>query len=338
MTLQELRYIVALADTGHFGKASEACHISQSTLSIQIKKLEDILGVVLFDRSLKHVTLTPVGREIIASARLILDEANRIRELARQTGDPMERTVNLGVIPTLGPYYLPHVLTLLHAKFPKLRLLLREEMTPHVLTHLADGKLDAGLMALPINDHGLEVFPLFKEPFLAAVPANHPLAKQKIIEISALAKAGLLLLEEGHCLREHALEACHLDGLQNEEICATSLETLRQMVGMGLGVTLIPVLASGGATADVSHVALRPLAAPGASRTIGLVWRKRSPLAETMQQLVQTLKDALPPDTLPSDCSAAHLPLQPNHPVTLSAFTIPITSSTFIPSNSEMAR
>ena len=297
MTLQELRYIVALADTGHFGKAAEACHISQSTLSTQVKKLEDFLGATLFDRSLKHVALTPVGREIVASARLILDEANRIRELARQTGDPMERTVNLGVIPTLGPYYLPHVLTLLHGKYPKLRLLLREEMTPHVLSHLADGRLDAGLLALPINDASLEIIPLFKEPFLAAVPANHKLASANTVKIEELAQAGLLLLEEGHCLREHALEACHLDGLQNEEISATSLETLRQMVGMGLGVTLIPVLASGGTSADVSQVVLRPLAAPGASRTIGLVWRKRSPLAATMEQLAQSLKEALPPHT-----------------------------------------
>jgi LysR family hydrogen peroxide-inducible transcriptional activator len=298
MTLQELRYIVALADAGHFGKASEACHISQSTLSTQIKKLEDILGVMLFDRSLKQVALTPVGREIVASARLILDEANRIRELARQTGDPMERTVNLGVIPTLGPYYLPHVLTLLHANYPKLRLLLREEMTPHILSHLADGKLDAGLLALPITDANLEVVALFKEPFLAAVPAVHQLAKASRIKINELVQAGLLLLEEGHCLRDNALEACHLDGLQNEEISATSLETLRQMVGMGLGVTLIPILASGGTTADATQVALRPLAAPGASRTIGLVWRKRSPLAATMEQLATSLKAALPPHTL----------------------------------------
>jgi LysR family hydrogen peroxide-inducible transcriptional activator len=299
MTLQELRYIVALADAGHFGKAAEACYISQSTLSTQIKKLEDFLGAALFDRSLKHVSLTPVGREIVSSARLILDEANRIRELARQTGDPMERTVQLGVIPTLGPYYLPHVLTLLHGKYPKLRLLLREEMTPHILSHLADGRLDAALLALPINDANLEVIPLFREPFLAAVPANHKLASSSTIKIKELAKAGLLLLEEGHCLRENALEACHLDGLENEEISATSLETLRQMVGMGLGVTLIPVLASGGTTADSSQVALRPLTAPGASRTIGLVWRKRSPLSATMEQLAQSMKNALPPNTLP---------------------------------------
>ena len=298
MTLQELRYIVALADTGHFGKAAEACFISQSTLSTQVKKLEDFLGVCLFDRSLKQVAMTPVGREIVASARLILDESNRIRELARHTGDPMERTVQLGVIPTLGPYYLPHVLTLLHGQFPKLRLLLREEMTPHLLAHLADGKLDAGLLALPVDDSSLEVVPLFREPFLAAVPANHTLAQADTIKISDLVKAGLLLLEEGHCLRDHALEACHLDGMQNEEISATSLETLRQMVGMGLGVTLIPMLASGGTTADVSQVALRPLTAPGASRSIGLVWRKRSPLAATMENLALSLKAALPPHTL----------------------------------------
>jgi len=298
MTLQELRYIVALADHGHFGKASEACHISQSTLSTQVKKLEDFLGVALFDRSLKQVTLTPVGHEIVASARLILDETNRIRGLAHQTCDPMERTVQLGVIPTLGPYYLPHVLSLLHGKYPKLRLLLREEMTPHVLSHLAEGRLDAGLLALPVSAPGLEVVPLFKEPFLAAVPTNHKLAAAKTVRINDLASAGLLLLEEGHCLRDNALEACHLDGLQNEEISATSLETLRQMVGMGLGVTLIPVLASSGTSGTASQVALRPLAAPGASRTIGLVWRKRSPLAATMEQLALSLKKTLPPHTL----------------------------------------
>ncbi len=244
------------------------------------------------------MVLTPTGKDIVASARLILDESNRIRELARQANDPMERTVNLGVIPTLGPYYLPHVLTLLHSQFPKLRLLLREEMTPHVLQHLTEGRLDAGLLALPVDDANLEVFPLFKEPFFAAVPYAHKLADETEIDIKDLAQAGLLLLEEGHCLRDHALEACQLDGLQNEEITATSLETLRQMVGMGLGVTLIPVLASGGTTA-MTQVALRRLTSPGASRTIGLVWRKRSPLASTMEQLALTLRDNLPPRTLP---------------------------------------
>jgi LysR family transcriptional regulator, hydrogen peroxide-inducible genes activator len=300
MTLQELRYVVALADAGHFGHAAEACFVSQSTLSTQIKKLEDYLGISLFDRSLKSVTLTPAGQDIVDSARRIIEEANRICEMSKQIKDPMVRTIHLGIIPTLGPYYLPHVLPLVHQHYPKLRLLLREEMTPHVLAHLADGKLDAGLLALPLpaDDPTMETVPLFIEPFLAAVPANHPLAAAKEVHIDALVEAGLFLLEEGHCLRNQALEACRLTELANEEIRATSLETLRQMVGMGLGVTLIPALA-GMQSHDIgTRVALRPLASPGASRTIGLVWRRRSPVAPTMENLAKFLKDKLPPGTL----------------------------------------
>lgn len=299
MTLQELRYIVALADTGHFGQAAAACFISQSTLSTQIKKLEDFLGVSLFDRTVKHVTPTPAGREIVKSARLILEETERIRELAKQDVDPMHRTVQLGVIPTLGPYYLPHVMKVVQAAFPRLRLLLREEMTPHLLTHLGEGKLDAGLLALPIEDATLEVVPLFIEPFFAAVPAGHALATARNVQIDKLAKEGLLLLEEGHCLRQQALEACHLEGLKSEEIRATSLETLRQMVGMGLGVTLMPALAGKGYGIDDGHVVLRPLKTPGAKRTVGLVWRRRSPVASTMENLAQCLKEHLPKQVLP---------------------------------------
>lgn len=301
MTLQELRYAVALADLGHFGQAAEACFVSQSTLSTGLKKLEEFLGITLFDRSLKRVTPTPIGREIIESARLILQEAERIRELARLSQDPMDRTLQLGVIPTLGPYYLPHALTIVHRLHPKLRLLLREVLTPHLLADLAEGKLDAGLLALPVDDASLEVVPLFVEPFLAAVPAEHPLAKEKAIEVEALAAAGLLLLEEGHCLRDQALEACRLDGLRNEEIRATSLETLRQMVGMGLGVTLIPALAGESPKPTRRQVVLRPLAGAGAARTIGLVWRRRSPVAQTLTQLARTLADYLPEGVLPVD-------------------------------------
>lgn len=300
MTLQELRYVIALADTGHFGHAAEVCFVSQSTLSTQIKKLEDYLGIVLFDRSLKSVTLTPAGSEIVDSARRIIEEANRICELSRQIKDPMVRAVHLGVIPTLGPYYLPHVLPLIHGNFPKLRLLLREEMTPHILAHLTEGKLDAGLLALPLptDDPAMETVALFNEPFLAAVPADHPLAVAEEVQIDELVHAGLFLLDEGHCLRNQALEACHLAELDNEEIRATSLETLRQMVGMGLGVTLIPALA-GMQSHDIgTRVALRPLASPGASRIIGLAWRRRSPIAPTMESLANFLKDSLPPGTL----------------------------------------
>jgi len=300
VTLQELRYLVALADLGHFGQAAEACFVSQSTLSTGLKKLEDYLGIVLFDRSLKRVVPTPIGREIVESARRIVEEAARIREVASYARDPMDRTVHLGVIPTLGPYYLPHVLTSMRAAHPKLRLLLREEMTPHMLAHLADGKLDAGLLALPIMDPALEVVPLFEEPFLAAVPADHALAKARSVDIGELATAGLLLLEEGHCLRDQALDACHLQGLKSEEIRATSLETLRQMVAMGLGVTLMPALACADALSGRSAVVLKPLVKPGASRTIGLVWRRRSPLAYTLERLADTLAGQLPPGTLPA--------------------------------------
>lgn len=301
MTLQELRYVVALADTGHFGHAAELCFVSQSTLSIGLKKLEDTLGVVLFDRSLKQITLTTAGREIAESARLLIKEANHILDLAKFSQDPKARKIYLGVIPTLGPYYLPHALTLMHTLFPKLRLLLREEMTPRILPRLASGNMDAGLLALPVNDPNLEVVPLFIEPFLAAVPADHALAKAKAISINDLAKAGLLLLEEGHCLRDQALEACHLEGLENEEIRATSLETLRQLVALGLGVTLLPALAGEGTASAASgkNVVLKPLLAPGAARTICLAWRRRSPIADTMASLAQALKKALPPGVLP---------------------------------------
>ncbi len=292
MTLQELRYLVALAEAGHFGQAAEACFVSQSTLSTGLKKLEDTLGTTLFDRSLKRITPTPIGREIVESARLILQEAERIRELAKYAEDPMDRTVQIGVIPTLGPYYLPHALLQVRAAYPKLRLLLREVTTPQLLAQLHEGKLDAGLLALPVDEDGLTVAPLFTEPFLAALPAGHALAKKAKVGLDELSQANLLLLEEGHCLRDQALAVCGLQGLASEEVRATSLETLRQMVAMGIGVTLLPQLAC--ATPAQAGIVIRPLAAKGAGRVIALVWRKRTPYLDTMTRLVQTLRQHLP--------------------------------------------
>jgi len=300
MTLQELKYLVALADHGHFGRAAEACFITQSTLSTQIKKLEDFLGVTLFDRSLKRVTPTPIGREILLAARNIVEEAERIRELAKHAQDPMARTIHLGVIPTLGPYYLPHALTLVHRKHPDLRLLLREEMTPQILEHLIDGKLDAGLLALPVTDDSLRVEPLFYEPFFAALPAGHPLAKQSTLKVADIMAEKLLLLDEGHCLRDQALDVCGTGSRGREEVRATSLETLRQMVGMGLGLTLLPALAvDAGPRASKRSVEIRPFKAPHPGRTIGLVWRKRAPFPETFERLAATLKASLPSEVEP---------------------------------------
>ena len=300
MTLQELKYLVALADHGHFGRAAEACFITQSTLSTQIKKLEDFLGVTLFDRSLKRVTPTPIGREILQAARNIVEESERIRELAKHAQDPMARTLHLGVIPTLGPYYLPHALTLVHRKHPGLRLLLREEMTPQILEHLVDGRLDAGLLALPVTDDSLRVEPLFYEPFYAALPAGHALARQSVLKVSDIMKEKLLLLDEGHCLRDQALDVCGTGSRGREEVRATSLETLRQMVAMGLGLTLLPALAvDAGARQTKKSVEIRPFKAPPPGRTIGLVWRKRAPFPETFERLAATLKATLPAEVEP---------------------------------------
>jgi len=300
MTLQELKYLVALADHGHFGKAAESCFITQSTLSTQIKKLEDFLGVTLFDRSLKRVTPTPIGKEILQAARNIVEEADRIRELAKHAQDPMSRTIHLGVIPTLGPYYLPHALTLVHKKHPGLRMLLREEMTPQILEHLLDGKLDAGLLALPVTDDSLRVEPLFYEPFYAALPAGHALAKHAVLKVSDIMGEKLLLLDEGHCLRDQALDVCGSGSRGREEVRATSLETLRQMVGMGLGLTLLPALSvDAGPRVNRKAVEVRPFKTPPPGRTIALVWRKRAPFPETFERLAQTLKNSLPDDVNP---------------------------------------
>lgn len=295
MTLQELKYLIALADYGHFGKAAEACFISQSTLSTQIKKLEDVLGVTLFDRSLKRVTPTPIGIEILGSARLIIEEAEHIRARAKLTQNPMERTLNLGVIPTLGPYYLPQALTLVHRQHPNLRLLLREELTPKILEHLESGKLDAALIALPLFDTHFSIAPLFYESFFAALPTGHRLAQQATLSVSDLANEKLLLLDEGHCLRDQALEVCGAGSRGREEVRATSLETLRQMVGMGLGLTLLPALAvDAGVRTGSPPLISRPFKTPAPGRTIALIWRKRVPLPQTFEQLAATLKAHLP--------------------------------------------
>ena len=296
MTLQELRYIVALADTGHFGQAAEACHVTQSTLSTQLKKLEGYLGLTLFDRSLKRVTPTPTGRAIIASARAIVDEAERIRALARGASeDIMACTLHLGVIPTVGPYYLPYALLTARKDFPHLKLILREEITPTLLAGLREGRFDAALLALPIDEEGLEVFPLFREPFVVALPAGHHLAARDRLKVKDLSGENLLLLEEGHCLRDQALELCGARAGKTDEVQATSLEMLRQMVGMNLGITLLPRLATESAPRGEKRLlALRPFAPPVPTRTIGLAWRRRSPRSETLQRLAQKLQAALP--------------------------------------------
>ncbi len=298
MNLRDLRYLVALAEALHFGKAAEACHVSQPTLSTQIKKLEDELGVALVERAPRHVMLTPAGRDIATRARRVLAEVDQMRETARRTSDPEAGTVRLGLFPTLGPYLLPHVVPRIRARFPRLELLLVEEKTEAVLHMLRDGKLDAAVLAMPLHEDWLETEFLFEEPFLLAVPDGHALAGRRNLTLSDLGDQHLLLLEEGHCLRDQALEVCHLAGAgEKEGFRATSLETLRQMVAAGVGVTLLPMLAVKPPVSPSENIRLIAFKDPPPTRRLAMVWRKTSAMGDFLRELAQVLRD-LPPGLL----------------------------------------
>jgi len=298
MNLRALQYFVKLADLRHFSKAADACFVSQPTLSTQIRKLEEELGVQLVERAPKNILLTPVGEEIAERARLVLSDVDQIRAVARRSGDPASGILRLGLFPTLAPYLLPHVVPGMRRTYPKLTLQLSEEKTETIITMLRQGELDAGLLALPISDEGLEITPLFDEPFVVAVPENHVLAEQDEICLSDLENAELLQLEEGHCLREHALEVCALSGARERvDFHATSMETLRQMVAAEVGVTLMPILAVKPPIAKTGNLAIRRFKAPAPSRTIALAWRKSSALAGFLAELTDSFR-ALPPDLL----------------------------------------
>lgn len=299
MNLRDLRYLVALAEALHFGKAAEACHVSQPTLSTQIRKLEDELGVALVERAPRHVMLTPAGRDIATRARRVLAEVEQMRETARRTSDPEAGTVRLGLFPTLGPYLLPHVVPRIRARFPRLELLLVEEKTEAVLHMLRDGKLDAAVLAMPLHEDWLETEFLFEEPFLLAVPEGHRLAALRgNLRLSELGDQHLLLLEEGHCLRDQALEVCHLAGAgEREGFRATSLETLRQMVAAGVGVTLLPMLAVKPPVSPSENIRLLAFNDPPPSRRMAMAWRKTSAMAHFLRELAAVLRD-LPPGLL----------------------------------------
>jgi LysR family hydrogen peroxide-inducible transcriptional activator len=298
MNLRALQYFVKLADLRHFSKAAEACFVSQPTLSTQIKKLEDELGVQLVERSPKNIMLTPVGKEIADRARLVLSDIDQIRAVARRSGNPADGVVRLGLFPTLAPYFLPHVVPGVRKNYPNLKLQLAEEKTETILNMLRQGELDAGLLALPINDDGLEMEILFDEPFVVAVPGEHPLAGLGEVSLKDLENSELLLLDEGHCLREHVLEVCALAGARERvDFHATSMETLRQMVAADVGVTLMPLLAVKPPIAKTANVLIRPFAEPVPSRTIALVWRSSSALSSFLQELAQSLRN-LPPKLL----------------------------------------
>ena len=298
MNLRALQYFVKLADLRHFSKAADACFVSQPTLSTQIKKLEEELGVQLVERSPKRILLTPVGEEIAERARLVLNDIEQIRVVARRSANPADGELRLGLFPTLAPYLLPHVVPQLRERYPNLRLQLAEEKTEDLLRMLRQGQLDAALLALPVSGDGMEVEVLFREPFVLAVPGGHPLARRENIRMGDLEGAELLLLEEGHCLREHALEVCALaDAHERVDFHATSMETLRQMVAANVGITLMPMLSVKPPIAATQNLVIRHFAPPAPSRTIAMVWRSSSALSSFLREYSSSLK-SLPPNLL----------------------------------------
>ena len=292
MNLRDLRYLVTLADLRHFGRAAEACHVSQPTLSTQLKKLEDELGVQLIERAPRKVMLTPVGSDIVVRARRVLADVEQMRETARRTADPEAGSVRLGLFPTLAPYLLPHVVPKIGKRFPRLELLLVEEKTEILLGQLRDGRLDAAILALPLHEDWLQIERLFEEPFLLAVPHGHALGHHDQLKLAELSKEHLLLLEDGHCLREQALAVCSLAGASEKDgFRATSLETLRQMVAAGVGITLLPLLAVKPPVPVSKNIDLVRFRNPPPSRKLALVWRRSSALTAFLHKLAATLRD-----------------------------------------------
>jgi LysR family transcriptional regulator, hydrogen peroxide-inducible genes activator len=286
MNIRAIQYLVTLADVRHFSKAAELCYVSQPTLSTQIRKLEEELDVQLVERSPRHVMLTRVGEEVVERARLVLEEVEAMRAIARRSRDPHSGTLRLGIFPTLAPYFLPHVIPEIRRRFPRLSLRLFEEKTEDILDMLERGLLDAGLLALPIANEQLVARVLFEEPFVVALPEHHELSRRRSLRVEDLEHEELLLLEDGHCLRDQALEVCKMSGAHERlDFHATSMETLRQMVAANTGITLMPTLAVKPPVAPTENLVTRPFEDGGPRRTIAMVWRKSSALTEFLEEM-----------------------------------------------------
>ncbi|PHK93915.1 LysR family transcriptional regulator [Pseudoroseomonas rhizosphaerae] len=294
LSLRDLEYAVTVAELRHFGRAAERCHVSQPTLSEQIRKLEALLGVAVFERLPRRVEVTPQGAPLIERARAILREARGLLDLAQQQAEPMTGRLRIGVIATLGPYYLPALLRDVRARFPQLVLRLQEGRTSALVEALEQGELDAALIALPAASTALESAELFFEPFLLACPQGHPLQEQRQVSLGALQSSELLLLEEGHCLRDQALSLCPLPRGEREERFASSLEMLRHMIAAGEGFSLLPQLAVQGRTDLGGLISLRRLEEPEVGRRIGLVWRGTDPRRENFCALAAFLRQMSP--------------------------------------------
>ena len=279
MTLTELKYILAVAREKHFGRAAEACFVSQPTLSVAIKKLEEELDVKLFERGTTEVSVTPLGLEIVRQAQQVIEQAAAIREIAKRGKDPVSGPLRLGIIYTIGPYLMPDLVRQAIARVPQMPLMLQENFTAKLLEMLRTGELDAAIMAEPFPDHGLAVAPLYDEPFQAAVPVSHPFAQRAHITAEELKNETMLLLGTGHCFRDHVLEVCpeyarfasNAEGIR-KSFEGSSLETIKYMVASGMGVTVVPQLSV--PAEEQPHVRYIPFSSPVPTRRVVLAWRR----------------------------------------------------------------
>jgi LysR family hydrogen peroxide-inducible transcriptional activator len=314
MTLTELKYIVALARERHFGRAAEACFVSQPTLSVAIKKLEDELGVQLFERGGAEIAVTPVGEQIVEQAQHVLEQSNAIREIAAQGRDPLAGPLRVGVIYTIGPYLLPHLVRRMIDDAPQMPLLLQENYTVKLLELLRQGDIDVAIVADPFHDAGLVTQAVYDEPFIVAVPKHHPWAKRKKIRSEELKEQTMLLLGTGHCFRDHVLEVCPelsrfsqaSAGIQ-KTFEGSSLETIRHMVASGIGVTVLPKMVRPDLSDD-GLLTYLPFESPEPYRRVSLAWRKsysRRPAIEALRKAI--LQAGLPGVTmLPGEPAVGH--------------------------------
>ena len=297
LTLRQLRYFDALADQQHFGRAAEHCSITQPALSMQIADLEKELGVALVERRPSAIGLTEEGKEVARRAKQILHGVADLVDYGRHRGRVLVGRLRLGVIPSIGPYLLPGVLPALKRAYPELKLSLRETQTQHLIAELQDGKIDLALLALPIETPGLEELALFEDPFHLALPQHHRLAKRKTVSHSALGSERLLLLEEGHCLRDQAIAFCRNFGVTEfDEFGATSLSTIVQMVANGYGTTLLPRMSVPLEVRGNDQVCALPFDPPVPQRTIGLVWRRTSPRKADFEELGRLVCEIMAPE------------------------------------------
>ena len=296
MTLTELRYIVAVARERHFGRAAEACHVSQPTLSVAIKKLEEELDVKIFERGAAEVTVTPLGEDIVRQAQSVIEQASAIKEIAKRGKDPLAGALRLGLIYTIGPYLLPQLVKSVIAHYPQMPLMLQENFTVKLLEMLRTGELDCAIMAEPFPDTGLAIAPLYDEPFVIAAPASHPFAQRSEISSQELKSETMLLLGTGHCFRDHVLEVCpefarfssDAEGIR-KSFEGSSLETIKHMVASGMGVTVVPGLSV--PAEPQTHLRFIPFAAPVPTRRVVLAWRRTFTRYEAIAALRNAIYD-----------------------------------------------